>query len=177
MWCTNDNFPSGLSGSHLISASHFRIAYTADDENDQAWDIFYGCLGLIFMPVSIASTKTPRSCNCLNPSVLIWCKKKETFVIVLYLVGAWYVAFWARPAKNGKCRLSNLSSMQSSKMSLSTGVQRDIWYVWSVTRFFRGIWYAFLRFPYWHISSFISISNKSNENTLKLTSVTTLIPK
>lgn len=66
---------------------------------------------------------------------------------IYYLVGAWYVALWALPAKNGKWRLSNLSSMQSSRISLSTGVQRDIWYVCSVTRFFRGTWYGFLRFP------------------------------
>lgn len=39
----------------------------------------------------------------------------------LYLVGAWYVEFCARPAKNGKWRLSNRSSMQSSRMSFSTG--------------------------------------------------------
>lgn len=55
-----------------------------------------------------------------------------------YILGVLYETFCARPAKNGKCLASNLSSMQSSMMSLMTGVQRDNWYVCSFTRFLRG---------------------------------------
>lgn len=33
-------------------------------------------------------------------------------------------------------------------ISLTTGVQRDIWYVCSVIRSLRGTEYCFLRFPY-----------------------------
>lgn len=64
------------------------------------------------------------------------------------LVGACaYVLLWFRPDKNGKCRGSNLSSMASSTISLTTGVQRDTWYVFSVIRSLRGTVYVFFRLP------------------------------
>lgn len=141
MWWANNHFPAGLCSSDLICTSHFRIADSTNDEHNKTWHIFHCCLCFIFVPVAVACAIIQiELINELN--ICFECE-----YTVLYLVGAWYVELWALPAKNGKCRLSNLSSIQSSTMSLSTGVQRDIWYVCSVTRFFRGTWYGFLRCP------------------------------
>ncbi len=66
----------------------------------------------------------------------------------LYLVGACLIpapCLW--PPRNGKCELSNFSSMQSSIRSFKTGVQRDIWYVCSVIRSLRRVCQNFFRFP------------------------------
>lgn len=57
MRCTNDDFPPTFGGCYFICASHLRIAYTANDEYNQSWHIFNGCLSFILVPVTIPCTE------------------------------------------------------------------------------------------------------------------------
>lgn len=162
MWRANDHLPVFIGCCNFVRGAHFGETHATNDEYDYSWHIFDCCLSFVFMPVTVTCTTLIGKKRwkwldslCISMNFDVYLFKRHEISIFLrkwqwkskYLVGAWYELLWARPPKNGKCLTSNLSSIASSTISFTIGVQRDIWYVCSVMRSLRCIWYCFFRLP------------------------------
>lgn len=92
-WCKNvrwsdNDFPIFYSSCDFVCTPHFRVAQTANDEYNQTRDIFYGRLGFVLVPLTVA-----RSVQCnLKRFFAIWIKENYSWIVQQWV---WVLTFGA----------------------------------------------------------------------------------
>lgn len=139
------DLPRLLRLSHFISGTHFGICQSSDNEDNQTWTApVLGLLTTLLVPLTVAGW-----CRC---SEITEVQKRDTSTSTTRKVNAevlekanlngWLA--W-RPARNGKCFVSSLSSIASSMISFNAGTQREDWYTCSFGRSFLTGVHTFFR--------------------------------